>query len=267
VDIWTGFVIGLAGSLHCIGMCGPIALALAPGESSRLSHLLGRVLYNLGRSFTYGLMGLAAGAIGHTVHVGGYQQLVSIVMGVLLLLAILLPSRFGALITGTKLHARLSVAIGKAWQRLVRYNSPPSLLTIGILNGFLPCGLVYVALAGAVSTGSPLAGGLYMVAFGLGTLPVMLAISLAGRIVGQGIKAHINRFLPVAGGLLAVLLILRGLSLGIPYVSPKPQTDSQGGQTMKCCEHHAVTGATESSPSDTLDFASDSAVTETNGDD
>jgi len=240
VDIWTGFVIGLAGSLHCIGMCGPIALALAPGESSRMNHLVGRILYNLGRSVTYGLMGLAAGAIGHTVHVGGYQQIVSIMLGVLLLLAILLPSRFGALLTGTRFHARLSKLIGDAWKRLIRYSSPPSLLTIGILNGFLPCGLVYVALAGAVSTASPISGGLYMVAFGLGTLPVMLAISLAGRLVGHGLRSRMNRLLPVAGGLLAVLFILRGLSLGIPYISPRPVVDNQGQQTMKCCEHKAV---------------------------
>ena len=98
-------MIGLAGSLHCIGMCGPIALAIGPGETSRAKHLMGRILYNLGRSVTYGLMGLVAGLVGRTVHVSGYQQGLSIGLGVLLFLAILLPSRFGALITGSKIHA------------------------------------------------------------------------------------------------------------------------------------------------------------------
>jgi hypothetical protein len=235
MELWTAYLIGLAGSLHCIGMCGPIAIAISPHEGSRFRQILGLVLYNLGRSVTYGVIGVAAGLLGRTVHVAGYQQGLSIAMGVLLLLAILLPSRFGALITGTKIHARLTMLLTRAWNRLMGKNSPRSLLAIGLLNGFLPCGLVYVALAGAITTGGGLAGGMFMVTFGLGTIPVMLAVSLAGRLMGAGFRSKLRRLIPVAGAMLAVLFILRGMSLGIPYVSPKEQTSPDGQSTMNCC--------------------------------
>jgi len=194
------------------------------------------VLYNLGRSATYGVMGVVAGLVGHTVQVGGYQQGVSIALGLALLLAILLPSRFGALITGTRIHFSLTNQLSKIWGKLMGQHSARSLLTIGLLNGFLPCGLVYVALAGAITTGSGVMGGLYMVIFGLGTLPIMLMVSLAGRLLGAGLRTKMRRLIPIAGAMLAVLFILRGLNLGIPYVSPKEQVTVTGETTMDCCK-------------------------------
>jgi len=250
VELWTAFLIGLAGSLHCIGMCGPIAVALPTGDLSRLILLSGRLLYNIGRSITYGIMGVVAGLIGQAAHVGGYQQMLSISLGVLLLLAIILPSRFGALLTGSQLHARLTARLGRIWTKLTASASQSSLFTIGILNGFLPCGLVYVALAGAVSTGHPVAGGLYMVTFGLGTLPVMLAVSLAGRLLGSKIRRRMRQLLPVGGVILATLFILRGLSLGIPYVSPRIQTDESGNTKVVCPHHLEKTSTDKSLPSD-----------------
>lgn len=247
MELWTAFLIGLAGSLHCIGMCGPIAVAISPGRGSRPNKIFGLVLYNLGRSVTYGVIGLAAGLVGRTIHVVGYQQGVSIALGVLLLLAILLPSRFGALITGTRIHARLTVLLGRAWNRLMGENSARSLLVIGLLNGFLPCGLVYVALAGAITTGGGIAGSLFMIMFGLGTLSVMLAVSLAGRLLGVGFRNKLRHLVPVAGAMLAVLFILRGMSLGIPYVSPKEQITETGQTTMDCC-HQGKDSTTSSSP-------------------
>ena len=123
MELWTAFLIGFAGSLHCIGMCGPIAIALPIGETSRIRLLLGRVLYNVGRILTYGLLGLGAGLIGQTVHVSGYQQIVSIVLGSLILLAVILPSRFGALLTGAKLHAKMFEPFKRLWARLFGQNS------------------------------------------------------------------------------------------------------------------------------------------------
>jgi len=235
MELWTALLIGLAGSLHCVGMCGPIALAISPSEGSRPKQVFGLILYNLGRSLTYGLIGIVAGLAGRSVQLAGYQQGVSIILGVLLLLAIILPSRFGALLTGTKIHARLTFHLSKLWGRLTGQNSPRSLLAIGILNGFLPCGLVYVALAGAITTGGGLSGGLYMITFGLGTLPVLLAVSLTGRLVGSSFRTKLNRLVPIAGVTLALLFILRGMSLGIPYISPKSATTETGQATMDCC--------------------------------
>jgi len=104
-----------------------------------------------------------------------------------------------------------------------------SLALLGALNGLLPCGLVYVALAGAVSRGSLAAGILFMALFGLGTMPTMLAVSLSGRILPLAFRSKLRAAIPVGVCLLAMLLILRGLALGIPYLSP----DLAGGAA--CC--------------------------------
>lgn len=227
MEIWTAFLIGLAGSLHCIGMCGPIAVSLPSGNTSRVRHVTGRILYNVGRIVTYALLGMGAGLLGQTVHVSGYQQTLSIVLGVLILLAVILPSRFGAFLTGARLHARLFEPLKRIWMRLFGQNSVKALFIVGLLNGFLPCGLVYVALAGAVSTGGYLTGAAYMAVFGVGTFPVMLAMSMVGRLLGYGFRTRLRRLIPVGAVLLATLFILRGMSLGIPYVSPDIQ--QQGG--------------------------------------
>jgi len=235
MEIWTAFVVGLAGSLHCIGMCGPIAIALPFRDIGRLRLLLGRVAYNVGRIITYSVLGLGAGLIGQTVNVSGYQQVLSIVLGALILLAVILPSRFGALITGAKLHARLFEPFKRLWARLFGRDSVRALFVVGLLNGFLPCGLVYVALAGAVTTGSLYGGAVYMAVFGLGTFPVMFAMSLVGRLLGTGFKTKLHRLVPVGAVVLAALFILRGLSLGIPYVSPKIEQHQDGTTEVHQC--------------------------------
>ncbi len=235
MELWTAFLIGFAGSLHCIGMCGPIAIALPLGQTSRMRLVTGRVLYNVGRILTYSILGLGAGLIGQTVHVSGYQQVVSIVLGSLILLAVILPSKFGAYLTGAKLHARMFEPLKRFWAKLFGRNSMKSLFVVGLLNGFLPCGLVYVALAGAVSTGAPLAGASYMAVFGIGTFPVMLAMSLVGRLLGAGFKTRLRRLIPVGAVILGLLFIMRGMSLGIPYVSPKIQQSPDGQTEVHQC--------------------------------
>ena len=109
-----------------------------------------------------------------------------------------------------------------------------TLLLFGLLNGLLPCGLVYAALAGAAATGGPLGGALFMAAFGLGTIPAMLAVSLAGRLITAPWRARFQRAVPVAMAVLAVLFIVRGLSLGIPYLSPDLSPEAVAGG-RSCC--------------------------------
>jgi len=235
MELWSALIIGLAGSLHCIGMCGPIAVALPVGQTSRLRHVVGRVVYNSGRILTYAVLGLGAGLIGRTVRVSGYQQMVSIALGVLILMAVILPSRYGALLTGAKLHARLFEPLKLLWGRLFGHGSIGALFLVGLLNGFLPCGLVYVALAGAITTGGPVQGALYMVVFGLGTFPVMLAVSLMAGLLSAGFRTKLRRLIPVGAVVLAMLFVLRGMSLGIPYLSPQIHQDPGGQTEIKCC--------------------------------
>jgi hypothetical protein len=221
IEIWTGFIIGLLGSFHCIGMCGPIALALPENKKSKLQHMIGRLLYNLGRTLTYALFGLLFGLLGERLALVGLQQYLSIGLGSFILIYIFLPKKLKANFASTKPYQFISGSIKSAFSKLTKSGSPSSLFTFGIINGFLPCGFVYVAVAGAVSTGSVLNGFLFMLLFGLGTTPIMLAASMAGQFLNMKIKRKINRLIPVFAVVLAVIFILRGLNLGIPYLSPK----------------------------------------------
>jgi len=244
MELWTALLIGLAGSLHCIGMCGPIAIALPAEKRSGLTLLIGRLLYNLGRMITYGLLGYFFGYIGKAFFIGGYQQILSIVLGCLILLAVLIPGKYVSKFSGGGWQARMIGRMKSIWQRLFKLNSSAALFGIGILNGFLPCGLVYIALAGSVATHSPVKGMFYMITFGLGTVPVMLAISLAGKMLGTSLKLKLRRLIPIGGVLLALLFIMRGLSLGIPYLSPIIEKTAEGEVTVNCC-HQADSSKTE----------------------
>jgi sulfite exporter TauE/SafE len=166
----------------------------------------------------------------------GYQQTLSIVLGVLILLTVLIPSRLLAKLTGASFHARIVSKLQHVWAKMFARNSTGSLFVVGILNGFLPCGLVYVALAGSIAMASPEGGALYMALFGLGTVPVMFAMALLGKLVGTGFRSKLRKVVPVVGIVLASLFILRGMSLGIPYISPKLGSTMHGQATMDCCE-------------------------------
>ena len=220
MELWTAFIVGLAGSLHCVGMCGPIALALPGQQQHWLRILPGRVLYNLGRVVTYTLLGTVIGLFGRGISLAGYQQTLSIVLGALLVILALftmqVESRFMALPAVNRVMGRVKSRLA----RLMRWEHPSSLFQIGILNGFLPCGFVYLALAGALSTGEIGGSMAYMAFFGLGTLPAMLAMSLMGAWLGPRFR-RVARPLMVSFTLIfGLLLILRGLDLGIPYLSP-----------------------------------------------
>jgi sulfite exporter TauE/SafE len=219
-SVWTGLAIGFFGSFHCIGMCGPIALALPHTSPSKLRLVTGRLLYNFGRVVTYAILGILAGLVGRVVNVVDLQQALSIILGVIILIAVLLPNRvIQRFIPADAVGGwwgKLRGAFGKLWGS----QSMPSMFAIGFLNGFLPCGFVYVALAAALTAGNVTASGAFMILFGIGTIPAMLATSLFGPFVGLRTRRFINRLLPVGAAILAILLILRGLSLGIPYISP-----------------------------------------------
>jgi hypothetical protein len=196
---------------------------------------LGAVLYNLGRAMTYAVMGLVMGTLGATVKLAGYQQGLSIATGAVLLLTLVLPSRIKHhLFSSSPLSGRFTW-IKSYFQKFLNIRSYSSLFTLGLINGLLPCGLVYVALAGAVVTSDPVYGAVYMGLFGLGTLPMMLSITVAGHLLKVNWRQKLLRLIPVGVAVVSILLILRGLSLGIPYVSPKLNTNAPIHQHE--CEH------------------------------
>lgn len=213
--LFTGFLFGILGSAHCAGMCGPIAVALPGSDRSGFQLVIGRLIYNMGRTLTYMLMGTLAGLLGLGAALAGYQGWLSIMAGAVILIMLLFRSRF----LSTSSFFRSDYFKG-LFNRLLRTPGNASLLSLGLLNGFLPCGLVYLALAGSAAAGSLLNSVLYMGLFGIGTTPMMMALSLAPGWLSPHARQRLNRFIPYGAALIAVLLIIRGLSLGIPYLSP-----------------------------------------------
>ena len=232
--LWSAFLIGLFGSFHCIGMCGPIALALPIQKDNKLNLIVGRVLYNIGRAITYAAIGLFFGLVGQSLSLAGFQQSVSIIAGVLILLMVLLPSKISQKLYLLKPAYGFSNFLKRKFGVLLKQKSVASTFFIGLLNGFLPCGLVYIAVAGAIATGGYLDGAIYMFVFGIGTLPIMLTVSLAGNFISLNVRKRINKMIPAFMIVLAFLFILRGMNLGIPYVSPQLQQSEITDESVIC---------------------------------
>jgi len=221
MEILSAFIIGLMGSLHCIGMCGPLVLALPVNSNKGFKFYAGRILYNAGRVITYSIIGLIFGIAGRGIAIAGFQQAISILLGTLIILSFFLPRSFKAKITGSAFISRITAPLRTSIGKLFKQKTLPSFLLIGMLNGLLPCGFVYMGVAGAVALGNVLSGTLFMMFFGLGTIPSMLAASLFGGFVNINIRRKISRAIPVFAVIMAAIFILRGLNLGIPYLSPK----------------------------------------------
>lgn len=205
-------LLGFMGSFHCIGMCGPIALTLPVQHLSGARKIAGILLYNAGRIVAYMGMGIIFGWLGKQFFLGGLQQWLSISLGVLLLLTVLFQKKVNIFPQW--------VFVKKILGKLLAQQRFSTLFGIGFFNGFLPCGLVYLGIAGALATGGILHGMLFMGAFGAGTLPAMMAVTWFSQLISIPIRQRIRQMIPVMITIMAVLLILRGLNLGIPYVSP-----------------------------------------------
>jgi sulfite exporter TauE/SafE len=231
--ILTALTLGFLGSFHCVGMCGPIALALPLDKNSSLLKYSGALIYNIGRMFTYALLGGFFGLVGESFVIAGYQQTVSIILGIAILMMVLLPNQ---VFSRFKITGFIYSNIAKLKQQLAllfQKNSLSSLFFIGILNGLFPCGLVYLGVAGAIATGNSLNGTIFMAMFGLGTLPAMFSLSLLGNVISINFRNKIKKTLPLFVIAMAVLLILRGMNLGIPYVSPELSASKLVAH--KCC--------------------------------
>lgn len=218
----SALTVGFLGSFHCVGMCGPIALALPRRNGSKVTIFSGRLFYNLGRIATYMILGLIIGLIGFSFAIKGFQNELSIIAGISIILFVLFAK-------GNKHSASINGFIGKFtfnlkqhFKKLFGNGSRMSLFSIGLLNGLLPCGFVYLALAGALSTGTYAGGMIYMGLFGLGTFPAMLAVSIAGHFIGTGFQKYMRKASPFIAIILALFLIQRG----------------SDAKTKSCCQNH-----------------------------
>lgn len=229
----SALVLGLLGSLHCVGMCGPIAFMLPVDRSNNFKKIFQILMYHFGRLLAYGSIGLIFGLLGKGLYVFGMQQKLSIIIGVLMIAIVLIPYKLFSKYNFSKpLFGIISKLKSRLGQELKK-KSPDTFLTIGFLNGFLPCGLVYMALFGAIAMGNAMEGSLYMILFGLGTIPLMTTAIYMSGFLKSSAKKRIQQLIPVFVVVIGVLFILRGMGLGIPYISPKPMTE-MATSTMEC---------------------------------
>jgi sulfite exporter TauE/SafE len=211
--------LGFIGSFHCIGMCGPIALTLPVQHLDGVRKQVGILLYNTGRVTTYAGMGLISGWLGRQFYLGGLQQWLSIILGSGMLLLIIF--QYGFRSSRFSLNIRFYTRpIKTILGTLLRQQQQHTLYAIGFLNGLLPCGLVWFAITGAIATGSSLQGAFFMAAFGTGTLPAMIALTWCNDLISIRLRKRLRCCIPYVVTFMAVLLIIRGLNLNIPYVSP-----------------------------------------------
>lgn len=216
----SALIFGLLGSFHCVGMCGPIAFLLPVDHKNNVRKLGQISLYHFGRLSSYAIIGLLFGLLGKSFSLFGLQQQLSILVGILMILVILLPYKKFSKYNGSKPIFKIVSKIKSNLGKQLKRKSPDTFYTIGFLNGFLPCGLVYMAVFGAIASGTALEGSLYMGFFGLGTIPLMTTAIYLENFINLNIRSKIRKAVPVFVILIGLLFILRGMGLGIPYLSP-----------------------------------------------
>ena|SRR5690606_26222559 len=224
--LYTALIFGLLGSFHCVGMCGPIAFLLPVDRTNNFKKLGQIFLYHFGRILAYSILGLVFGLLGNSLNLFGFQQQLSIIIGFLMLLVIFLPQKTFNKYNFSKPVFKIISKVKSALGKELKKKTPDTFLTIGFLNGFLPCGLVYMAIFGAIASGNAFQGSLYMALFGLGTVPLMTSAIYLGNFLNAQVRQRIRRAIPVFVVIIGCLFIVRGLGLGIPYISPKPITET-----------------------------------------
>lgn len=211
----SAFLLGFAGSLHCVGMCGPIALAIPMTTQDRLNIVFQSLLYQFGRISTYALLGGVLGFLGWGVALAGYQKGLSVGLGIFLIIAALFPVAVNNNFFNKK-YQKGTVWLKRELGKALSITGNSAAFKIGLLNGILPCGLVYMALIGAVASGDVYQGMFFMSAFGFGTLPMMTGVLIFRNALPRGILNGFQKLIPVFLIGFALLLIWRGIRLEVP---------------------------------------------------
>lgn len=234
--LYSALAFGFLGGVHCLGMCGPIAFAVPVDRENKLKGTFQNLAYQSGRITTYAIIGLIFGTLGKGFSMAGLQQYLSIAMGSLMIIVTIWPSNKLGKFAPTNFIYKYIGKLKSRLGELLKRKESKTLFLIGLLNGTLPCGLVYMALIGAIATGTSYNGALYMIIFGIGTVPFMFAATSVGNFMSIKIRNRIQKGIPVFVVIIGLLFILRGLGLGIPMLSPPDKKlHIQENQTeMKC---------------------------------
>ncbi|MFN0202299.1 MAG: sulfite exporter TauE/SafE family protein [Bacteroidia bacterium] len=230
-SLWMSFSLGLMGSLHCVGMCGPIVLTMnLSNKKYTFSH---HAAYHVGKLITYMLLGMMMGLLGEGIFALGWQQPFSVIIGVFMLLSLVFPVFIRKYFPANSLYSRIKSFFPMA--RLLTEGTISARFLLGFVNGFLPCGLLYSALALSATANTSLGGGIQMLAFGVATIPALWAVGWFGQKITPSLRQKFTNLVPYTLGIMAIFLILRGSNLGIPYLSP--EMNLHNGKVMygNCC--------------------------------
>ncbi|MFZ4618930.1 MAG: sulfite exporter TauE/SafE family protein [Bacteroidota bacterium] len=238
MELLAALTLGLFGSLHCIGMCGPLMLAVPTNSQNRGKFLLERIVYNGGKAVTYGILGAVLGLAGRSMLMS-IQQNLSIIIGISLLITVAIPLGLQSKLDKISPLRHLYTFVKIKFSSLMKRRGYSALALMGMLNGLLPCGLVYTALIGATVVADAWHSAVFMMVFGVGTMPALIIVAMSGKLISVKYRSLFTRAVPVFSIALALILILRGLNLGIPMVSPKvvqTVTHEKTEKTMDCCK-------------------------------
>ncbi|MDQ6477495.1 sulfite exporter TauE/SafE family protein [Dyadobacter sp. LHD-138] len=213
---YLALTMGLMSSFHCIGMCGPIAMAIPVQGGSKFKRFTGVFVYNSGRAIMYAALGLFLGGLGSSIVFIGYFRYLSILSGILMLAYVLWPHRLDRYFHPPQFWKNLVQLIKNQMSSLLRSRSLASTFLLGVFNGLLPCGLVYLALITSIATGSPTYGALFMLVFGIGTMPVMLAVGFFKQWLSISLRTKMRKLMPVILSIAGIILIVRGLLIQYP---------------------------------------------------
>ena len=218
--LYSALIFGLISSFHCVGMCGPIAMMLPVDRNNEAKKITQIITYHIGKLTAYGILGLVFGLLGRSFYLAGMQQQLSIIVGVLMIVVALVPEKIFAKYNFSKPIYKVITKVKSNLGQQFKNKSYKSLFTIGLLNGFLPCGMVYVAIFGAIAMQSVSLGVLYMILFGIGTIPMLTAVIYVSNLLSFSFRGTLQKMIPVVAVVIGMLFILRGLGLDIPYLSP-----------------------------------------------
>lgn len=232
----SALVLGLSSSLHCLGMCGPLVAAVPMKTSTKYGQLFGMMQYHVGKTFTYAVLGVVIGFVGMSVQTLKWMQLLSIASG--LLIVVFAWAKYIKFKSRNKIQQLYTRFSSRTLSKLFQSKIPFKPLFFGVINGLLPCGLVYIALLNSLLAGNPFSSAIAMVFFGIGTVPILTV----ARFVSNKIQWKTNRITPILITLVGLMVVFRGLNLGIPYLSPKIETQSpkihngdKDTVKMECC--------------------------------
>ena len=218
--LYTALIFGLISSFHCVGMCGPIAMMLPVDRTNEAKKVLQILTYHFGKIIAYGSIGLVFGLLGKSFYLAGWQQQMSIILGVLMIVVAIVPEKVFARYNFSKPVYKIISNVKSKLGQQFKSKSYSSLFTIGLLNGFLPCGMVYVAIFGAIAMQSVSLGVAYMLLFGVGTIPMLTLVVYLSQLLTFSSRNALQKGIPIVTIVIGILFIIRGLGLDIPYVSP-----------------------------------------------